>query len=142
MRKVKILLWDIDGTLLDFEAAEKAAIRKCFEIFELGECTDEMLNVYKKINREYWEKLERGEMSKPDILVGRFRDFFEQYGLDVSKTSDFNLEYQVRLGDTVCFYPNALELVTEFKGKILQYAVTNGTLRALSDRFYLRWQRM
>lgn len=124
---MKILLWDIDGTLLDFGAAETVAIRKCFEIFEMGECTDEMLDSYKKINRSYWEKLERGEMSKPDILVGRFHDFFEQYGLDVSKAPAFNLEYQVRLGDTVCFQPNGLETVQALKGKILQYAVTNGT---------------
>ena len=43
---------------------------------DLGECTDEMLARYSKINRTYWVKLENGEMTKPEILVGRFRDFF------------------------------------------------------------------
>ena len=27
---IKVILWDIDGTLLDFEAAEKAAIKNLF----------------------------------------------------------------------------------------------------------------
>ena len=31
--------------------------RKCFEIFGLGECSDEMLKRYSVINKKYWEKL-------------------------------------------------------------------------------------
>ena len=42
MAKIKAVLWDVDGTLLDFLAAERAAIRTCFSVFRLGECTDEM----------------------------------------------------------------------------------------------------
>ncbi len=37
---ITTLLWDVDGTLLDFIAAEKAAIRKLFREYHLGECTD------------------------------------------------------------------------------------------------------
>ena len=43
MSNIKVILWDIDGTLLNFEEAEKYAIRACFHRFHLGECTDEML---------------------------------------------------------------------------------------------------
>ena len=124
---MKVILWDIDGTLLNFEEAEKEAIRMCFSKFNLGECTDEMIRVYSKINRGYWERLERGEISKKEVLEGRFRDFFAQYGIDVSVATEFNAEYQVRLGDTICFNDNGFEIVKECKGKVLQYAVTNGT---------------
>ncbi len=125
--KMKIILWDIDGTLLNFLEAEKEAIRACFAKFNLGECTDEMIQVYSRINRGYWEQLERGEISKNDVLVGRFMDFFAQYGLDTSVAVEFNAEYQVRLGDTICFNDNGLEIVKACKEKVLQYAVTNGT---------------
>ncbi len=127
MSKIKVVLWDIDGTLLNFKAAEKVAIRKCFEVCELGDCTDEMIARYSVINHKYWKKLELGEMSKPDILVGRFREFFEVEGLDVSKAEAFNDEYQVRLGDTICFEDHALDVILALKGKVAQYAVTNGT---------------
>ena len=43
---IEIVLWDVDGTLLDFNAAEKAAIRTLFSEVGLGECTDEMLVRY------------------------------------------------------------------------------------------------
>ena len=124
---IKVILWDIDGTLLIFEEAEMHAIRACFAQFGLGDCTDHMLADYSAINRVYWQKLERGEMSKPDILIGRFATFFEKYGLDISCAPAFNAQYQISLGDTVCFNPNGLEVVTALQGKVKQYAVTNGT---------------
>lgn len=127
MHQIKVVLWDIDGTLLNFEEAEKCAIHRCFEIFEMGICTEDMLQRYHKINQRYWEALERGEMSKDEILVGRFREFFHQEGLDEQKAEAFNAEYQIRLGDTVCFCDHAYELVCKWKGSIKQYAVTNGT---------------
>ena len=130
MGKLKVILWDIDGTLLNFEEAEKCAIRSCFAEFGLGECTDAMLADYSAINAGYWKRLERGELTKPQALVSRFLDFFAKYGLDTGCAPAFNARYQVALGDTACFHPNGLETVTALKGKVLQYAVSNGTLVA------------
>ena len=127
MGKFKVVLWDIDATLLNFKEAEKVAIRKCFAKYGLGECTDEMLEVYSGINKIYWQRLERGEMTKPQILEGRFREFFERYGLNTDCVPDFNGSYQVALGDTICFNPGCMQVLEALKGKVKQYAVTNGT---------------
>lgn len=124
---IKVILWDIDGTLLDFLKAEHAAIKKCFAIFGLGECTDEMIERYSVINRKYWERMERGEISKLEVLEGRFQEFFTQEHIPTECVSDFNKEYQVRLGDTVFFHDNGYEVVKKLRGKVKQYAVTNGT---------------
>ena len=43
---IKVILWDIDATLLDFLAAEEAAINSCFAKHGLGTCTEEMLSRY------------------------------------------------------------------------------------------------
>ena len=123
---IRVILWDIDGTLLDFAAAERVAIRGCFATFGLGECTDEMLARYSVINRQHWEKLERKELTKPQVLIGRFEVFFAEEGL-VADCAAFNDEYQIRLGDTVCFHDDGYELVQQLKGRVGQYAVTNGT---------------
>jgi len=124
---IKVILWDIDGTLLDFEKAEEAGIRGCFAKFNLGECTDEMLEAYKVINRGYWQAMERGEIEKPVLLVKRFEDFLNAYGLDSSVAAGMNELYQVLLGETVVFTPHAWETIQALKGKVLQCAVTNGT---------------
>lgn len=131
---IKAVLWDIDNTLLDFNKAESYAIRKCFDIFGLGECTDEMIAQYSKINRGYWERLERGEIEKKRVLEGRFEDFFALMGLPVEKAAAFNAEYQMRLGDKAFFCVGGEEAVKRLKGKVLQYAVTNGTFAAQSRK--------
>ena len=130
---IRVILWDVDATLLNFEKAEEAGIRGCFAHYKLGECTDEMLEDYKVINRGYWQKLERGEMEKPVILVERFREFLYKYGLDSSVAAGFNELYQILLGDTVVFYDHAMETIKALKGKVLQCAVTNGT-KVAQDR--------
>ncbi|MBE6956021.1 MAG: noncanonical pyrimidine nucleotidase, YjjG family [Ruminococcaceae bacterium] len=127
---IKVVLWDIDGTLLSFKLAERAAIGACFEKFGLGKLTDEMLAHYSAINARYWKRLELGELTKQQVLRGRFEEFFAAYGLDTACVDDFNAEYQVRLGETVVFNDNGKELVERLRGKVRQYAVTNGTLVA------------
>ena len=127
---IKLILWDIDATLLDFLAAEKAAIRTCFSKYNLGECTDVMLGRYSIINKKYWEMLERGEMSKADILVNRFREFFASEGIETECEKEFNDSYQVALGDTICFRDNGYELVKKLQGRYRQFVVTNGTFVA------------
>ncbi len=124
---MKVLLWDIDGTLLNFGMAEKYAIRKCFSIFGIGECSDEMLGRYSAINRTYWERLERRELTREQVLHGRFEEFFAKEKIPFDKIREFNAEYQVRLGDKAFFHDDGYEVVKRLKGCVKQYAVTNGT---------------
>lgn len=124
---IKVILWDIDGTLMNFKMAEQAAIRKCFQIFGLGECSDEMFAEYSAINKKYWERLERKKITKQQVLEGRFLDFFTKENIPTDCVEAFNKEYQVRLGDTVCMNDEGYELVKELKSRVKQYAVTNGT---------------
>ena len=91
---IQTILWDVDGTLLDFLAAEEAAIRKLFLEFDMGECSDEMLTRYSKINRSYWERLERNEITKQQVLVGRFKEFCASEGLDAGVAEELKSKYQ------------------------------------------------
>lgn len=134
---ITTILWDVDGTLLNFLAAEKAAIRSLFEEYHLGVCSDEMLKRYSSINKNYWEMLERGEIEKKVLLVGRFRDFFEKEGIDSSLAAEFNEKYQLRLGDTIVYCDDSLEIVKSLRGKVKQYVVSNGTVIAQTKKLRL-----
>ena len=100
---IRAVLWDLDGTLLDFKASESAAIRKCFGIFGFGACSEEMIARYSAINVRHWEMLERG-----------------------TRAEEFNLAYEEALTDTVEFLPGAMETVEALRGKVVQCIVTNG----------------
>ena len=108
---ITTVLWDVDGTLLNFEAAQRAAIKALFSEFGLGVCTDEMLDRYNAINNSFWERLERNELTKPQVLLGRFEQFFGEYGVDVSIVPEFNERYQTKLGDTIVYCDDSLNIV-------------------------------
>ena len=133
----KYLLWDIDGTVLNFLASEAYAIRFLFSKYNLGECSDDMLKAYSEINSKYWKKLERGEMTKQEILVGRFFEFFSLIGADTSISESFNLDYQEALGDYIEFVDNAKDILLSQKGKYILAAVTNGTKTAQKKKLRL-----
>lgn len=134
---ISTILWDVDGTLLDFIAAEKAAIKTLFKEFNLGECSDEMIGRYSEINKTYWHRLERGEITKQEVLIGRFREFFESEGIDSSVSEAFNSLYQIRLGDTIVYHDDSLEIVRSLSGRVRQYVVSNGTVEAQSKKLRL-----
>ncbi len=124
------LLWDLDGTVLDFQAAERAAMRTLFAEFSLGTCSDAMLARYSAINQAYWRRLERGEIEKEEMLLRRFADFFgaEGIGMDAAR---FHAAYQVRLGDTIVFLDGADSLLRRLQAAgFCQCAITNGTRTA------------
>lgn len=127
---IKYVLWDIDGTLLNFHIAEENAIKACFLEYGLGNITSEMLKDYRAINNKYWKALERGEVSRKDVLEGRFKDFFNKYNIDTKLAKDFNISYQKNLGKTYVFNDNAYETVMSLNGKYYQYAASNGSLIA------------
>ena len=131
---VKAILWDVDGTLLDFLAAEKAAVQRLFREFGLGECTDAMVARYSAINDGYWKRLERGEIAKKEVLIGRFREFFSELGIDPDLAESFNARYQHALGDTVVYRDDSLAIVKALHSKVKQYVVSNGTIVAQTKK--------
>ena len=127
---ITTILWDVDGTLLDFDAAQQAAIKTLFREFGLGECTDAMLKRYSDINNSFWKRLEKNEVSRQQVLIGRFEQFFSEYGIDTRIASEFNERYQPTLGDTIVYRDDSLNIVKGLKGKVKQYVVSNGTVAA------------
>ena len=131
---ISTILWDVDGTLLDFDAAERAAIRALFLQYGLGDCTDAMLGRYSEINVGFWKRLERGEITKQEVLLGRFVQFFGEYGVDPSIAAAFNADYQLKLGDTIVYRDDSFEIVRSLRGKVKQYVVSNGTVAAQTKK--------
>ena len=127
MAKYKYLLWDIDGTILNFELAERAAIRSLFDRFKLGDCSDEMLMYYSQINKRYWQLMESGKIKKDKMLVERFIEFFSNKGINADIAAEFNKEYQIALCDTIVFNDDAMDIIKHQKKTCKIIIVTNGT---------------
>lgn len=125
--KYDILLWDVDDTLLDFGYSERYAIKQCFE--SIGrEINDEWILRYSAINDSYWKRLEKGEVTKAEVLRGRFADLFAEMNFEVEeeKLKEFQLRYQKELGNVYHYRDSSYELCNKLKGCCRQYLVTNG----------------
>jgi 2-haloacid dehalogenase len=129
----KIILWDIDGTVLNFSLAERNAIKSAFEALNIGKCTDDMSERYSQINQSYWARLEKGEFNKNEILVKRFVEFIKEYNLDVD-AKILGETYESKIVDTIAFIDNSFEILNKLKPNHKQYAITNGTLKTQQAR--------
>ena len=123
---IKTILWDIDGTILNFQSAAENSLKNTFRKFGYGEITDELLHMYEEINDVYWCKLEKGEITKEKLLVERFVEFFTKIGVETTRVKEFNQAYLNGLLDTVVFMPEAYETVKKLHPQYKQYIVTNG----------------
>lgn len=119
------IFWDVDGTLLDFLYSQQFAIRKCFKTAGL-EITDEQISRYSQINDDYWKRLELGEITKEELLTGRFAALFCEYGISGIDLKVFCQEYQEALGSVFSFIDDALTICKTLRGRYKQYVVTNG----------------
>ena len=80
---VKSIFLDLDDTILDFQKAEKRAISETLRSFGI-EPTAAVVERYHQLNRQQWELLEEGKLTRPQVLTRRFDLLFGELGVDRS----------------------------------------------------------
>ena len=125
MRKFDTLLWDLDDTLLNFGQSEKHAITSCFDQFQIS-YDEEMVKRYSDINLSFWKRFEKGEIVKKEVLHGRFRQLFDEFGIINITPEEFQLLYQEELGSTYFYNDDSFEICKKLSTDFRQYIVTNG----------------
>ena len=129
---LKYLLFDLDETLFDFPAAERAAISEVLSGLGITP-TDEIIKRYSEINRSCWDMLERGEISRERLVVLRFEILREELSADFSP-EEAQKNYVFALGGQHRFIEGAEEILSTLSENYELYAVTNGLLAVQSRR--------
>ncbi|MBQ4641676.1 MAG: YjjG family noncanonical pyrimidine nucleotidase [Oscillospiraceae bacterium] len=129
---IEFLFLDLDDTILDFHKAERIAIAKTFR--ELGlEPTEEVVSRYHLINRAHWEALERKELTREQVLTGRFETLFREYSIPVDPVHCART-YEGNLSVGHYFLPGAEAAVERLSRKYKLYLASNGTKRVQEGR--------
>ena len=128
----EILFLDLDDTILDFHKAEYIAIGRTFDAMGL-EPTEEIRHRYHEINQAHWKMLERGELTRDQVLVQRFERLFEEFGIQVDGVKVAQT-YEQFLGQGHYFLPGAEEAVMELSGKYRLFLASNGTASVQAGR--------
>lgn len=123
--KYKFLLFDLDHTLLDFDAAEDVALD-----FLLAEEGVEDIQTYKdyyvSMNKALWKDLEQKKITKAELINTRFEKLFAHFGIE--KDGSYLAErYQFFLSKQGQTFPGVEDLLKTLihQGYEL-YAATNG----------------
>ena len=129
---MEFLFLDLDDTILDFQKAERLAISRTFRSFGL-EPTEQVLERYHVINRLHWERLERGELTRDQVLTGRFQMLFEELGIPAQPQA-IAKGYEHNLGLGHYFLPGAREALDTLRGKYRLFLASNGTASVQHSR--------
>ena len=129
---IRFLFLDLDDTILDFHKAERLAIAKTFRGFGL-EPTEEVLQRYHEINIRHWQMLERGELTREQVLVNRFGALFAEMHMKVDPELCART-YEHNLGIGHYFLPGAEEAVKRLSQKYRMFLASNGTASVQDSR--------
>ena len=129
---VEFLFLDLDDTILDFKKAEYIAIGRTIADFGV-EPTEEIRSRYHVINKWHWEQLEKGTMTRAEILVGRFQVLFDELNVPVD-AQKVARAYEKNLGTGHWFLPGAEEAVASLSKKYRLFLASNGTASVQKGR--------
>lgn len=132
--RYRYLLFDADGTLMDFDDAEHQAFQRTFQEHDLV-CTESIYHCYQQINSGLWKKFEQDLISKQQLLDSRFALLFEQLNLTGLDPVSFNQEYLYNLGYGSRTLPHALETCQTLSRQGYRiYILTNGVSKTQRRR--------
>lgn len=120
----KTLLFDVDDTLLDFQATEKQALQKLFQAQGVT-LTTEIEQAYKRMNHGLWQAFERGERTRDQVTNERFGLFFGTLGLSVDSLA-VEKQYRSFLDEGHHLLGNSYQIIADLSQKANLYVVTNG----------------
>ena len=129
---IEFLFLDLDDTILDFHKAERLAIAKTIGDFGV-EVTEEILNRYHLINKWHWEQLEKGLMTRAEVLVNRFKALFDELNVPVDAELCART-YEKNLSIGHYFLPGAEEAVDALSKKYRLFLASNGTASVQKGR--------
>lgn len=129
---IRNILFDLDDTIFDFGIAERTALSKT--LVHLGiEPKAETLKRYSVLNAAQWKLLEKGEITRQQVKLRRYRLLFDELGVDCSPK--YATEYYEKLlSEGHWFVEGAEKLLQEICDKYNLYIVSNGTAKVQHGR--------
>lgn len=122
---IQTILFDLDDTLLDFHRSEAVALSNTLTHLGISS-TDAILARYSAINLSHWERLERGEISREQVLTGRFGVLFRELGVSLSPDGA-QAYYERQLSMQHFLIDGAQALLDSLKARYTLAVVSNGT---------------
>ncbi len=127
------LLFDADGTLFDYDRAEKNALQNTFG--QLGYPFEEQyLTVYRQVNHAVWQEFEQGQIDQRTLRTRRFELLFQTLAIQADPRR-FSPVYLANLALGTCLIDGAEAVVKQLAGQFKLAIITNGLTEVQRPRF-------
>ena len=135
MSKFEAILFDVDGTLLDFDKTEREALENTFMELDI-QPTEDNFAAYMEANSSLWDMLEQGQIEKDKLKTERFRLFLKRINVkrDVDNASNTYIRH---LSNSYFIIDGAMEICRKLKGRYNLAIVTNGIAEVQKSRAML-----
>ena len=132
---IKVVLLDIDNTLLSFSGYVKEAMRDGFSRFGLKPYTDEMFPIFEKINNSLWRQLEQGALTFEELLECRWNRIFKALEIDFDGKK-FEEYFRRELFYSAVPEEGANDLLDYLKSKYILCVASNGPYEQQMNRLH------
>ena len=133
--KYEMLLFDLDDTLLDFEANERESLEKLFTDNGFS-FNKEIFDTYHRINKELWNGYEKGTLDLNEVLNTRFSKTLHQLGQTVDGVL-WEMQYRTLLGQGYQLMEGAYDLCQQLSKSHRLFIITNGVTETQLNRLRL-----
>ena len=122
---MKYILFDLDGTLLDFNTGEKNAFSDTIKYFSNYKVNDIECKEFSKINEYYFNEYSKGNMDRKTFHYHRFDEIKKYLRLDFDsiKANEYyvnSLKYQANL------YDDVINILDYLFNKYILFVASNG----------------
>ncbi len=126
--KITDVFFDLDHTLWDFEKNSALAFETVFKLHNVSVDMAEFLRFYVPINRTYWERYRKDEITQKELRFGRLKDSFDLIKHDVSNdvVDLLSSEYIHYLPKFNHLFDGTIEILDYLKPKYNLHIITNG----------------
>lgn len=133
MEKYRIILFDADNTLFDFDKSAEMSFHAAASALGV-DCTDKLFESFRKINDSLWKALEEKKIERKELYTLRFRILAEKNGIQIDAVR-FNSLYKRTLSACSVLIPGAVNVIERLydAGKRL-FIVTNGDYAVQTGR--------
>ena len=129
MLRYRLLIFDVDDTLVDFAASQTAALADIRASHYPRATPTSFARIYTDVNHALWGAFVRGEIVQEEIRRRRFTETAQRLGLPVPDWRAIGDTYEDALATHAQLFEGALALLESLAPRYRLAAITNGLTR-------------
>ena len=127
------IIFDADGTLFDYNAAERYALTNTFAEFSM-DISGDILKSYRAINEPLFRQFENGDISMSELRTKKFSLLFKEIKIKLN-IDTFSDRYLEHLSSGSQLLPDTEGIVRQLYNKSNLIILTNGIAGVQRPRF-------